>query len=70
MNVSSQAASGSKSGLARARTELVETGTSAKKPAAGRSIQELEAWREDFLVELMALVQKYWPEAGRPPGRL
>lgn len=35
--------------------------------AAGRSIKELERRRDDFLIELLALVQKYWPEAeGRP----
>ena len=37
--------------------------------AAGRSIRELETRRDDFLVELLALVQKYWPEAeGRRAG--
>ena len=40
-----------------------------EQQAAGRSIKELEARRDDFLVELLALVQKYWPEAeGRPSG--
>jgi carnitine 3-dehydrogenase len=35
--------------------------------AAGRSIKELERRRDAFLIELLALVQKYWPEAeGRP----
>jgi carnitine 3-dehydrogenase len=38
--------------------------------AAGRSIRELEARRDDFLVELLALVQKYWPEAEGRPGQL
>ena len=38
--------------------------------AAGRSIRELEARRDDFLVELLTLVQKYWPEAEGRPGRL
>ena len=38
--------------------------------AAGRSIRELEARRDEFLVELLALVQKYWPEAEGRPGRL
>ena len=37
--------------------------------AAGRSIKELETRRDDFLVELLALVQKYWPEAEGRPGR-
>jgi carnitine 3-dehydrogenase len=31
--------------------------------AAGRSIKALEARRDQFLVDLLALVQKYWPEA-------
>jgi hypothetical protein len=39
------------------------------RPPAGRS-GELEAWRDDFLVELLALVQKYRPEAKRRLGRL
>ncbi len=38
--------------------------------AAGRSIKALEARRDDFLVDLLALVQKYWPEAEGRPGRL
>ena len=38
--------------------------------ADGRSIRELEARRDEFLVELLALVQKYWPEAEGRPGRL
>jgi carnitine 3-dehydrogenase len=38
--------------------------------AAGRSIKHLEARRDEFLVELLALVQKYWPEAEGRPGRL
>jgi carnitine 3-dehydrogenase len=41
-----------------------------EEQAAGRSIRELEARRDDFLVELLALVQKYWPEAKGRPGRL
>jgi carnitine 3-dehydrogenase len=41
-----------------------------EKQAAGRSIRELEARRDDFLVELLGLVQKYWPEAEGLPGRL
>jgi carnitine 3-dehydrogenase len=41
-----------------------------EKQAAGRPIRELEARRDDFLVELLALVQKYWPEAEGLPGRL
>jgi carnitine 3-dehydrogenase len=38
--------------------------------AAGRSIRELEARRDEFLVELLALVQKCWPEAEGRPGWL
>ena len=38
--------------------------------ADGRSIRQLEARRDEFLVELIALVQKYWPEAEGRPGRL
>jgi carnitine 3-dehydrogenase len=35
--------------------------------AAGRSIKELERRRDEFLIELLSLVKKYWPEAeGRP----
>lgn len=38
-----------------------------EQQAAGRSIKELERRRDAFLIELLALVQKYWPEAeGRP----
>ena len=38
--------------------------------AAGRSIKALEARRDDFLVDLLALVQKYRPEAEGRAGRL
>ncbi len=38
--------------------------------AAGRSIRDLEARRDAFLVDLIGLVQKYWPEAEGRPGRL
>jgi carnitine 3-dehydrogenase len=41
-----------------------------EEQAAGRSIRELETRRDDFLVELLSLVQKYWPEAEGRPGRL
>jgi len=38
-----------------------------EEQAAGRSIKALERRRDDFLIELLALVSKYWPEAeGRP----
>lgn len=38
--------------------------------AAGRSIKALERRRDDFLVELLALVGKYWPEAEGLKGRI
>jgi hypothetical protein len=38
-----------------------EDGCRSGKPAAQR---------DDFLVELLALVQKYWPQAEGPPGQL
>ena len=38
--------------------------------AAGRSIKELERRRDAFLIELLALVQKYWPEAEGRPGHI
>ena len=38
--------------------------------AQGRSIKQLEARRDDFLVDLLSLVQKYWPEAEGRAGRL
>jgi carnitine 3-dehydrogenase len=31
--------------------------------AAGRDVKTLEHRRDDFLIELLTLVQKYWPEA-------
>ncbi|WP_301583547.1 L-carnitine dehydrogenase [Halomonas alkaliantarctica] len=38
--------------------------------AAGRSVAELDSRRDDFLVELLGLVQKYWPEAEGLEGRI
>ncbi|MCL7930596.1 L-carnitine dehydrogenase [Halomonas llamarensis] len=38
--------------------------------AAGRSVAELDHRRDDFLVELLDLVQKYWPEAEGLEGRI
>jgi carnitine 3-dehydrogenase len=38
--------------------------------AAGRSVSVLERRRDDFLVELLALVKKYWPEAEGLKGRI
>jgi len=38
--------------------------------AAGRPIRELERRRDDFLIEVMALAKKYWPEAEGLAGRI
>ncbi|SDN17351.1 L-carnitine dehydrogenase [Vreelandella arcis] len=38
--------------------------------AAGRPVAELDRRRDDFLVELLGLVQKYWPEAEGLKGRI
>ncbi|WP_043532162.1 3-hydroxyacyl-CoA dehydrogenase NAD-binding domain-containing protein [Litchfieldella xinjiangensis] len=38
--------------------------------AAGRSVAELEARRDAYLVELLALTRKYWPEAEGIEGRI
>ncbi|MGP9633479.1 L-carnitine dehydrogenase [Halomonas sp. AOP43-A1-21] len=38
--------------------------------AAGRPVAELDRRRDDFLVELLDLVQKYWPEAEGLKGRI
>nr|WP_163501157.1 L-carnitine dehydrogenase [Halomonas socia] len=38
--------------------------------AAGRPVSELDRRRDDFLVELLDLVQKYWPEAEGLQGRI
>ncbi|MDQ0392511.1 L-carnitine dehydrogenase [Labrys monachus] len=38
--------------------------------AAGRPIKELERRRDDFLIEVMALAKKYWPEAEGLEGRI
>lgn len=38
--------------------------------AAGRSVAKLDQRRDDFLVELLDLVQKYWPEAEGLEGRI
>lgn len=38
--------------------------------AAGRSVAELDRRRDDFLVELLDLAQKYWPEAEGLEGRI
>jgi len=54
--------------LTDALIDKVAAGCEAQ--AAGRSIAALEARRDAFLVDLLALVQKYWPEAEGRPGRL
>ena len=38
--------------------------------AAGRSVKQLEARRNDFLIDLLGLVQKYWPENEGLQGRI
>ncbi|WP_458526623.1 L-carnitine dehydrogenase [Onishia taeanensis] len=38
--------------------------------AAGRPVAELDRRRDDFLVELLALTRKYWPEAEGLEGRI
>nr|WP_300309403.1 L-carnitine dehydrogenase [Halomonas sp.] len=38
--------------------------------AAGRSVAALDRRRDDFLVELLALVESYWPEAEGLEGRI
>ncbi|SDM53407.1 carnitine 3-dehydrogenase [Franzmannia pantelleriensis] len=38
--------------------------------AAGRPVSELDRRRDDFLVELLDLVHKYWPEAEGLEGRI
>jgi carnitine 3-dehydrogenase len=38
--------------------------------AAGRPIKQLERRRDDFLIEVMALAKKYWPEAEGLEGRI
>lgn len=38
--------------------------------AAGRSVAALDRRRDDFLVELLALVENYWPEAEGLEGRI
>lgn len=38
--------------------------------AAGRPIAELDRRRDDFLVELLSLTRKYWPEAEGLEGRI
>jgi carnitine 3-dehydrogenase len=38
--------------------------------AAGRSVATLDRRRDDFLVELLEVVQKYWPEAEGLEGRI
>ncbi|MEW9308012.1 L-carnitine dehydrogenase [Labrys neptuniae] len=41
-----------------------------EQQAAGRSIKALERRRDDFLIEVMALAKKYWPEAEGLEGRI
>jgi len=41
-----------------------------EQQAAGRPIKALERRRDDFLIEVMALAKKYWPEAEGLEGRI
>jgi carnitine 3-dehydrogenase len=41
-----------------------------EQQAAGRSVSELNARRDRFLVDLLALVRQYWPEAEGLAGRI
>lgn len=51
--------------------ELIEqVVTGCEHQAAGRTVSELDRRRDDFLVELLDLVQKYWPEAEGLEGRI
>jgi len=38
--------------------------------AAGRPVKELEKRRDDFLIDLLGLVKKYWPESEGLEGRI
>jgi carnitine 3-dehydrogenase len=54
----------------RKEEELIDkVADGCEKQPAGRSFRELEARRDDFLVELLALVQKYRREAKGRSGR-
>lgn len=44
--------------------------TGCEHQAAGRTVSELDRRRDDFLVELLGLVQKYWPEAEGREGHI
>ncbi|MEX1216132.1 L-carnitine dehydrogenase [Saccharospirillum sp.] len=51
--------------------ELIEqVVTGCEHQAAGRTVGELDRRRDDFLVELLDLVHKYWPEAEGLEGRI
>ena len=41
-----------------------------ERQAAGRSVKQLEARRNDFLIDLLSLVKKYWPENEGLRGRI
>jgi carnitine 3-dehydrogenase len=44
--------------------------TGCEHQAAGRDVKTLERRRDHFLIELLALVQKYWPDSEGIPGRI
>ena len=51
--------------------ELIDrVAAGCEQQAAGRSVAELEARRDEFLVRLLALVEEYWPEAEGLKGRI
>jgi carnitine 3-dehydrogenase len=51
--------------------ELIDKVVSGSEhQAAGRSVGELEARRDEFLTELLTLVERYWPEAEGLDGRI
>jgi carnitine 3-dehydrogenase len=51
--------------------ELIErVAAGCEHQAAGRSMQELEARRDEFLSRLVDLVSEYWPEAEGLEGRI
>jgi carnitine 3-dehydrogenase len=44
--------------------------TGCEHQAAGRDIKALERRRDNFLIELLSLVRKYWPDSEGIPGRI
>ena len=51
--------------------ELIEAVVAGcEHQAAGRTVKQLEARRNDFLIDLLGLVNKYWPENEGLQGRI